>query len=60
MFETKCTECGKTTTVPFKPTMGKPVYCKTCFSKRVSNRRESADTSFNFDPKQAWARRTNK
>jgi CxxC-x17-CxxC domain-containing protein len=30
----RCVECGKDTTVPFKPTQGRPVYCKDCFSRR--------------------------
>ncbi|MBI5803894.1 DNA-directed RNA polymerase [Candidatus Pacearchaeota archaeon] len=29
-----CSECKKECEVPFKPTEGKPVYCKECFSKR--------------------------
>ena len=29
-----CSQCGKTTTVPFKPTQGRPVYCKECFQQR--------------------------
>ena len=29
-----CTECGKSTTVPFKPTQDRPVLCATCFSHR--------------------------
>ena len=57
MFEVKCTECGKTAMVPFKPTVGKPVYCHECFTKRSSERHESSHTNFSFDPKQAWARR---
>jgi CxxC-x17-CxxC domain-containing protein len=57
MFETKCTDCGKTAIVPFKPTEGKPVYCKTCFSKHMLKRPEGVGVNFSFDPKQAWARR---
>jgi CxxC-x17-CxxC domain-containing protein len=57
MFEIKCSDCGKTATVPFKPTEGKPAYCKTCFSKHMSNRLESVSKTNGFDPKQAWARR---
>ncbi|HUU22452.1 MAG TPA: CxxC-x17-CxxC domain-containing protein [Phycisphaerae bacterium] len=30
-FEAVCAECGATTTVPFKPTEGRPVYCRDCF-----------------------------
>jgi len=57
-FEGKCTDCGNTTTLPFKPTPGKPVYCRTCFSKHMTNRSESAGSNRErFAPKQAWARR---
>jgi len=57
MFEAKCTSCGKTATVPFKPTVGKPVYCRDCFSKHNSKPRETISGNYNFEPKQAWARR---
>jgi CxxC-x17-CxxC domain-containing protein len=33
-FEVVCAECGATTTVPFKPTAGRPVYCRDCFRSR--------------------------
>lgn len=26
-----CSDCGKECTVPFKPTEGKPVYCRDCY-----------------------------
>lgn len=29
-----CSSCGKETTVPFKPTQGRPVYCRECFQHR--------------------------
>ena len=32
--QTRCSACGKETTVPFKPTQGRPVYCKECFQSR--------------------------
>lgn len=28
-----CSDCKKECEVPFKPTEGKPVYCRDCFSK---------------------------
>ena len=28
-----CAVCGSDTTVPFKPTQGRPVLCRSCFSK---------------------------
>ena len=35
---TECSECGVVTTVPFKPTQGRPVLCRQCFkSKRAPN-----------------------
>ena len=58
MFEVKCTDCGNTATVPFKSTPGKPVYCRTCFSKHMTSRSESAGSNnAGFASKQAWARR---
>jgi CxxC-x17-CxxC domain-containing protein len=57
MFEIKCTDCGKAATVPFKPTVGKPAYCKTCFSKHMFRPSESISRNSGFDSKQAWARR---
>lgn len=32
-YETVCSSCGKTTTVPFEPTPGRPVYCRDCLKK---------------------------
>jgi CxxC-x17-CxxC domain-containing protein len=29
-----CSQCGKDTTVPFRPTQGRPVYCRDCFQQR--------------------------
>ncbi len=34
MFTATCAECGCETQVPFKPTEGRPVYCKECFTNR--------------------------
>jgi CxxC-x17-CxxC domain-containing protein len=31
-FEITCDQCGKTDTVPFKPSTGRPVLCGECFS----------------------------
>lgn len=32
LFDVTCESCGKATQVPFKPTGGKPVYCRDCFN----------------------------
>src|SRR3989454_10045849 len=29
-----CSQCGKQTTLPFRPTQGRPVYCRECFQQR--------------------------
>ncbi len=29
-----CSQCGRETTVPFKPTQGRPVFCRECFQHR--------------------------
>ena len=34
MHKAICSDCKKECEVPFKPTEGKPVYCKDCYSKR--------------------------
>jgi len=31
---TTCSGCGLETTVPFKPTQGRPVFCRECFQQR--------------------------
>lgn len=34
MSKATCSQCGKECEVPFKPTEGKPVYCKECYAKK--------------------------
>jgi len=34
MFKAVCAECSQECEVPFKPTEGRPVFCKECFAKR--------------------------
>jgi CxxC-x17-CxxC domain-containing protein len=34
---TTCSQCGRETTVPFKPTQGRPVYCRECFLTRKAS-----------------------
>ncbi len=38
MHKAVCSECGKECEVPFKPTEGKPVYCRECFQKKRPKR----------------------
>ena len=30
-YDAVCAECGAATTVPFKPSQGRPVYCRDCY-----------------------------
>jgi len=39
MHKATCADCGKETEVPFKPTAGRPVFCKECFRKKSQNNR---------------------
>ncbi len=34
MHKAVCADCKQECEVPFKPTEGKPVYCRDCFQKR--------------------------
>lgn len=40
MHQAVCDKCRKDCEVPFRPTSGKPVYCRTCFDRPTSNRSE--------------------
>lgn len=33
-FSVSCAQCGRSTTVPFQPSQGRPVYCRSCFEAR--------------------------
>lgn len=63
MHKVICSECGKETEVPFRPTGDRPVYCRDCFAKqggrdsrgprpsfeRREERRETPDNSAQLD-----------
>jgi CxxC-x17-CxxC domain-containing protein len=34
MFDATCAQCGIATQVPFRPTAGRPVYCRDCFAQK--------------------------
>jgi len=42
---TTCSECGSETTVPFKPTQGRPVLCRSCFQKQLASPRPQVSSS---------------
>jgi CxxC-x17-CxxC domain-containing protein len=31
IYDATCASCGQTTTVPFRPAAGRPVYCRDCY-----------------------------
>jgi CxxC-x17-CxxC domain-containing protein len=41
MHKIKCSDCGAESEVPFKPTEGRPVYCRGCFDKHRPPRRDT-------------------
>ena len=44
LHKTICADCRKECEVPFKPSGGRPVYCKDCFAKRKANSPFKANT----------------
>ena len=42
---TECSECGIETTVPFKPTQGRPVLCRQCYKIKMSASPAAAETA---------------
>jgi len=34
LYNVKCAKCGKQTQVPFKPSGGRPVYCRDCYMQK--------------------------
>lgn len=41
---TTCSSCGKETTVPFRPTQGRPVLCRSCFQIKPTDTALPLDT----------------
>ena len=41
---TECSECGVSTTVPFRPTQGRPVLCRQCFKAKRTQPDAATDT----------------
>jgi CxxC-x17-CxxC domain-containing protein len=42
---TECSECGIQTTVPFKPTQGRPVLCRQCFQAKAKGLAKPAEAT---------------
>lgn len=40
LFDARCDRCGKDCQIPFRPTGGKPVYCRECFNKHDEGARK--------------------
>lgn len=34
MYDATCAKCGQPCQVPFKPTEGRPVYCRNCYKPK--------------------------
>jgi CxxC-x17-CxxC domain-containing protein len=46
MVEVTCDKCGQRCEVPFRPTSGKPVYCKNCFKKEDNSGQREKSNQF--------------
>ena len=46
MHSAKCSECGNTCEVPFRPTGEKPVYCSDCFRRRSNENSQDGGRSY--------------
>lgn len=44
-FATVCDQCGKNCTVPFRPTAGKPIYCRECFGEKKNDGERNIENS---------------
>ena len=38
MHKATCSDCGAECEIPFKPTEGKPIYCRDCYAKKKPKR----------------------
>lgn len=48
LHDAVCAECGQQTQVPFKPTDGRPVYCRNCFQGKRDTRGSGGGRSRSF------------
>lgn len=44
MFKATCADCGNACEIPFKPSTGRPVYCRDCFKKHSPDEGRGRDT----------------
>jgi len=51
---TECSECHIETTVPFKPTQGRPVLCRQCFQGKRTAAVAAASAIFESTPQPAY------
>lgn len=52
MHKAVCAKCGNECEVPFKPTEGRPVFCRDCFQRR-NNRFDRSEESEGFENKKS-------
>lgn len=50
MFKATCADCGKSCEIPFRPSNGRPVYCRDCFKKNSpQDSRDGGRSNFSRD-----------
>jgi len=52
---TNCSQCGEATTVPFKPTQGRPVLCRVCFKQQRTPTQQAQEDDARLVPEAAMA-----
>ena len=57
--QANCSQCGMSTTLPFRPTQGKPVYCQTCFRARQQNTPDRGNVNGKVRPDHTMTSRSN-
>ena len=53
MHKAVCDNCGKDCEVPFKPTSGKPIYCRDCFDKNRGSDSRGGSQSQSWNPRRS-------
>ncbi len=45
MHRVPCSRCGKETGVPFRPRLGRPVYCRRCFARVLKEKKAKEEAN---------------
>jgi CxxC-x17-CxxC domain-containing protein len=60
LHEAVCDKCGQKCDLPFEPTQGKPIYCRSCFREQGSSSSGSSSSFKEFQPRDRFESRDHK